>query len=389
MAISLEDLLAQETESAPAVQEAPEVSVSPTSAVGMAQQGKLIPVDQILNNVAGTEPIEFINLTERTTNFRFDPEWNKNLKEIGSSEKVDAFVTVGGNEYQFTKEGIMAASSVIGITAAYISKTPSTLIEPHFNYWYAEGLEGKKHNLFVTGENTAAAVTKSSIEPFSNVRLLEEAVSVIEKKYPGSAILVDKKFTHTLNSTFIRLVIPDVVRIIQGTNVEDDAWSVGIQLKNSLTGKFQTEVSGYLFRWWCANGAIDTMFSSGGWSRKQGGQGDAVYEWANASYEEVINGIEADLAKIQHTTSQDVTSQVTSILRDIFNKNKIPASLRNSVMGELIELDTISNYDLMNAITSVANTPGLDPFHVETLMRVGGDIGLVDHSRCDSCYRSM
>ena len=58
-------------------------------------------------------------------------------------------------------------------------------------------------------------------------------------------------------------------------------------------------------------------------------------------------------------------------------------------MNELVNLDSISNYDLMNAVTSVANTPGLDPFHVDSLMRIGGDIGLVDHSRCDSCHRSL
>ena len=391
MATSLEDLLSQEIDSPPTVvsPEREQVVVSATSAVGMAQAGKLLPVDQVLNSVSSTEPISFVNLTDNSTAFRFSPDWNSDLREIGSSEKVEAFVTVAGREYQFTKEGIQAAASTIGLTSAYISKAPPSLIEPHFNYWYAEGLGGKKQNLFVTNGDTASAVTKASIEPFSNVRLLEEAVSVINSKYPGSSILVDKKFTHTLNSTFLRLVIPDVIQIIDGTSVEEDAWSIGVQFKNSLTGKFQTEISGYLFRWWCANGAVDTMFSSGGWSRKQGGQGDAVYEWATDCFEQTLNGITESLAKIQHTTSQDVTSQVTDILRDIFSNNKIPVSLRDSVMNELVNLDSISNYDLMNAVTSVANTPGLDPFHVDSLMRIGGDIGLVDHSRCGSCHRSL
>jgi hypothetical protein len=86
------------------------------------------------------------------------------------------------------------------------------------------------------------------INPFSNLRLLERALEGIEAHYGAGEVLVDSKFAHSLRRTDIRLIVPENRRAMHRTGTDDDTWSAGIQLKNSLIGDVQTSIDGYLFR---------------------------------------------------------------------------------------------------------------------------------------------
>lgn len=371
----------------PAVTEA---VVSPTSAAGMQAQGNLLSLVEVREAIAATEPLASVDLTEGETHFRLEENWNLDLASLQPDDLVEAYVSVGNDEYQLTKEAMLASTSAVGLNPAYTTRTPASLIQPHLNYWYGDQGLGKPYKLLLVGEDrVGSAVTKASINPFSNVRLLNEALDAIQNQYGSANVVVDSKFTHNLNQTFLRLVIPDHVRIIDGTGTDEDAWSVGIQLKNSLTGKKQTEINGYLFRWWCTNGAIDTRMASGVWSRKQSGQGDEVYAWARTAVDEVLGGLESSLDSVQALVGQDISGEVNDVLRDVFGHYKIPVQLRDQVIANMVEADNLNMYTLMNAITVLANQPDLDAFHAESLMRAGGDIAVGGHSRCDGCHRVL
>jgi hypothetical protein len=287
----------------------------------------------------------------------------------------------------------LQATSKVGLQAAYVKKTPARFIEDQLNYWYGEdrGLGNKELKLLVT-RGTGSAITASSLNSFSNLRLLEQAVDGIEAKFGRGEVLADSKFFHSLTRTNLRLIIPEHIFTIENSGTPNDVWSMGINIQNSLTGdsSAQTSLDGYLFRWWCTNGAIDTHASSGKWSRKTGGQNaEDVYEWARAAVDDVLGGLEGAFDDIQAMTEIPVAGDVNQILRELFEENGIPARNQQAVIANMVEDDQLTMYSLMQAVTSVANADGMDPREQSRLMTAGARLVHAATDRCDSCHRLM
>ena len=115
-------------------------------------------------------------------------------------------------------------------------------------------------------------------------------------------MLADYKFTHNLERTNLRLIVPGQQRVISGTRVADDSWSAGIQLRNSLAGTEQTAIDGYLFRWWCTNGCTDTLAEVSALNRRQFPSPEEAYEWARESVDEILGSLEGSFDAVQSTT---------------------------------------------------------------------------------------
>lgn len=354
---------------------------------------KLLSLDTVREALATTEPLTEISLPIGSTHFTLESGWNHGLDTVEGTTPVSAYVGVGSSEFQLSKDALLQAAAKVGLQGSYVKKTPARLIEDHLNYWYGEesGLGDKELKLLVTGE-TGSAITAASLNAFSNLRLLEESLNGIEAKFGKGEVLVDSKFHHSLARTHVRLIVPEHTFTIENSGTPDDIWSMGINLQNSLTGdsSAQTSLDGYLFRWWCTNGAIDTHTSSGKWSRKSGGQNaEDVYEWARAAVDDVLGGLEGAFEDIQAMTSVPVAGDVNQILREIFSSNSIPARNQQAVIANLVEDDELTLYTLMQAVTSVANTDGIDPKEQSKLMAVGGGLVHSATDRCDSCHRLM
>jgi hypothetical protein len=353
---------------------------------------KLLPLDKVREALASTEPIAPVGFgIGEDVRFRLEGDWNHDMDQKDGTSPVNAFVTIGrgpaGIEYQLTKDSVLEATSLCGIPKGYAQRTPGTLIEPQLDYWFQGGLGDKSFKLLSVGDNVGAAFTRATIQPFSNLRLLDETLSAIEGKYGTGEVYADYKFTHSLRKTHLRLIVPEQMRTIQDTGRDGDNWSVGIQLKNSLIGEEQTSLEGYLFAWWCTNGAIDTAATSGTWSRRGGGQGDDVYEWARASVDEVLGGLEHSLDKVQDMVNQPVEGEATDVLRDIFSRYRVPAAQRQAIIENMVEATSLNMYSIMQAITAAANSSGVEASAVEQLMRVGGELPHTAHDRCESCHR--
>jgi hypothetical protein len=260
------------------------------------------------------------------------------------------------------------------------------------NYWFRDGLKGRAirdYQLLVAGGH-GAAITRASIVPFSNMRLLDEALNGIEARYGTGEVLADYKLSHSLRKTHLRLVIPGSSRTIQGTGQADDTWSVGLQIKNSLIGEERTSIDGYLFRWVCTNGAIDTHSSSGAWTRRGGGGESEVYEWARAAVDDVLGGLEPALDAVQATVHIPIEGQANEILRDVFAHYGTPLPERARIIENMVEQGgTLTMYAVMQAITQVANDSEMEPSHVENLLRMGGDLPHAAGSRCEACRRLL
>jgi hypothetical protein len=215
------------------------------------------------------------------------------------------------------------------------------------------------------------------VKPFSNRGLLSYSLQAIDKKF-GGEVYADYKFHHTIDSTDIRLILPEYTKVINDTGVDDDAWSAGIHLHNSLSGEGgMTSVEAYLFRWWCTNGATTEVNNvASQWSRRSGGQDEfAVYEWAKDTVDDILGGLEYKFDQVQALTSQYIEGEVTEeVIRDIFRMYAIPVSQREEILNELAEADPLTMYALMQAVTRTANDPRIKPERRDKMMRIGGSI---------------
>lgn len=346
--------------------------------------GNVIPLSEILDKVNSTEPVRDVPILG--AKFEHGPAWELDMAAAEDTDLIDAWISFGESErYQFTKEALFGATSAVGLPTAYVRKSPGPLIFPQLNYWYTRPDYEASHKLLVVGESAARAVSKTTITAFSNARLLEAVEGEIRKTWGSDEIYADARSYHSLNSTYIQLVIPSATTEITGTSEEEDQWSVGIQLKNSLTGKNATQVDGYLFRWVCANGALDVRHSLGGWNRKIASEPAEVFSWAAKAAEAVLKAAPSALAGVQHLTTISTAGETSQILRDLFARHSIPARSQDSIVSAALDSDA-TMYEVMQAITQAAHSLA-KPDAREKLMIVGGDLATSQTHRCDSCHR--
>lgn len=338
-------------------------------------EDKLLTLDQVRENLSVTEPLTSFTVGNgNKTSFRYDEDWALQLDNQKGTDPVGVYVTIDGQESQLTKDAALQASSAFGLQSTYVKKTPARFIEEQVNYWFSDGLGEREFSVLRAGaDNRLAAFSKPSITPFSNELLLDNVLEGISNQFDGE-VFADYKFRHDLNQTDVRLIVPELVRDIHGTQVEGDTWSAGIHLTNSLTGGAVTSVEGYLFRYWCTNGATTVNNEVGKWNRKVMGQQEDVYAWARDSVDEILAGMEQQFDAVQSLTSMNVSGNVADVLNDVFKDFDVPVSQRQGVIDALLESESLTLYEVMNSITQLANDPALKPERVDRLLRAGGAI---------------
>lgn len=345
----------------------------------------LLTFDDAIKKLQETEPLSSsIIETGVKTGVRLEADWAEHAKNAGMTDVIPAYITIDGTEYQFTKEGMFQAASLVGLRSAYILKTPPRFIEDQLNYWFNSGLGDATHKLVLVG-GAASAFVRPTIVSFSNVELANSIYDGVREYYGGDTeMLVDFKFANSLNRTDVRFIVPTSFKVIKDTNMLDvpegspDVWSTGINLTNSLVGKTKTAIEAYMFRWWCTNGAIRENEAVGTWNRKASGQAEeAVYEWATHAVDEVLGGMDGIFDSIQSLANIKLKGSAADVLTKIYTDHKVPVSQRESITEAVVNSGEVTMYSVMNAVTSQANNPTLAPDRQDKLMRVGG--GIPDH----------
>lgn len=362
---------------------------------------RLLDVDTVRERLARTEPITHTTFAmnapaEIGATFELEEGW---ASDPGLTEEspIRGFVTIGPERYRLTMSALLEFTSALNITKKYAKKCPPEMLTDHINHWcrHADPREVKAllvpdtHVDPVDGTETAEAesmvkaFTKGTIDPFSNLRFLDSIVQGVQARYGTDAeVLVDYKFHHDFERTRLRLIVPEHARAMrrgvdapQGFTNGDDTWSAGIQFSNSLTGASTTSLKGYMFRWWCTNGCISTRSESGTWNRRQGGQGDEVYEWARHAVDEILGGLEDEFDAVEAMAATTVREDdLNEILADMFDRYRIPVAARESIISEMVNTDDLTMYGVLNAVTQSANDGTLPDHMAETVMTVGGDI---------------
>lgn len=335
---------------------------------------KLLNVDDVLAALQSTEPLttEFLS-NDSKIKFQLQPDWAVDFDNLNDTDAVAAEITVNGKATQLSKEALLLAASNVGISKAYTRRTPSHLIEDNLNYWYGGGMGDKQYNMLVV-KGVASAFIAPTKAPYSNVDLVEMVIDGVWDKMGEVNILADYKFNHSLQKTDVRLIIPEYLRTIDDTHMSDtdeDEWSAGIHISNSLIGKTQTSVEGYTFRW--ANGAGATSAVSVPWNRRHEAASEVdVYTWAKHSAIDALDIMEKNFDDIQLLTSLDISNNTVELLRDIYTEFNVPVTQRSLITEAMIGVEERTMYSLMNAIIETANEAGLDPDRVDRMMRIGG-----------------
>jgi hypothetical protein len=362
-------------------------------------RSKLLTLDEVTTQLLTTEPVKAQPFTVGDAiRFGATSDFSHGSLAKDGNEPVGVFVTIGRpagqqQSFQLTRNSLEETCHAFGFPKAYVRDCPAELLVPHMNYWFREGLfsaprKGKDFE-FLINDETAVAFARQGMVPFSNLALLDQAVAAITERFGEVEIKADYKFSHTLRSTALRLVLP-ASRTMTDTGTPDDIWSLGLQLRNSLTGTTPTSWQGYLFRWVCTNGQIDARASSGVWTRRKDAGQDEVYAWARQAVDDALSGLDGAFDAVQSLTQLGIDGSLTDTLRDIFEHYKIPVAHRSKIITYLEHYDgEITMYVIMNAITQVANDPDLEASTVESLMRVGGDFAHTADQRCGACHRLM
>lgn len=337
----------------------------------------LLTLDQVRARFAETEPLGEVTFESGTAGIRYEPDW-------AGTELTDytgAYLQVpGGEEYQLTKQGALQIGAQVGIPRKIQEDTAPDVLSPFVNWRIHERL-GNKELKALTREGRVQAITRATVSPFSNLRMLDVMLGGIENKYGEGEVLADYKFAHDLEHTGLRLIIPAFRRTITGTSVADDTWSVGIDFSNSLVGLRQLNLQGYMFRWWCTNGATDIHHATGAFSRRGSTEEDAL-AWAAQTVDEVLGGLEPALDNVQLLTGEAVAGDVRDVLEGLFRDYGIPSRDRSRVIAAMAEDDEMTAYSLMNAITQAANLDGLDDRSRQRLMALGGHVAGSHGERC-------
>lgn len=352
---------------------------------------KLIPAHDWAQVLKQHENLETLAVkmdgTEGIVQFMLPPGWNVGLKEKDGQALTDAVMGVGEKPYKMTKDAILKVTSMIGLTAAYVAKTPGPLIQQHLNFWATHSFDMDLK--FIVKEDEALAVTKAGIEPFSNLTLYNETIANACEKFGigHEDVWVDFKSSHDLSLSLTRLIFDTSAaeRVYSTKRADEDRWNFGIEIRNSLSGNAPLAIRGYLFSWECANGAV-SQHNAGHHNRKIMGQKPVeVYEWAQEAVDAVLAGMEHEFDVIGHLTHESLEQGSEKVLADIFRSYKVPKKLRAQIINNYVEAGDFTYFGVMQAITAAANDESMPRDHRTTLMEIGSDLAHNAKDRCPSC----
>jgi len=359
----------------------------------------MLTLPQARERLGKTEPMGGVTFAAGDTGIRvrYDKGW-------GDGELTDpaaAWITVPelDQAYQMTFQAARQLGSTCRVPED-LQTSWSTEVQQHALTWFLhEGLGDRKLQLFVSGAGEGpdgdevplvVAQTRGSVQPFSNLVLLDTVLDRIAAKFSvaaAGAAMVDYKFEHDLAHTGVRVVVPHAQQVITGTGEADDAWCLGIEFTNSCIGLKPTTVCGYVFRYICTNGARDLANRPRPFSRRGTSPPDA-YAWMAEQVDEVFESLDGIFGHIQGLTDVAVVPDVATVLRDLFKQFGIPKARALAVIETMADTGgDITMYDLWNAVTVAANMAGLKRRSVDQLLAAGGHIIHAVGARCTGQLR--
>lgn len=326
---------------------------------------KLIDRAEVTKTLAPTENLDFTDLK---------PGDDIDVHFFGT--KDEPRVDLGGTEFRILPKALEATARCIGMPAKYVSRCPADLLFPHLNYWFGEGMSNPIRA--ISSEDTLLGMTADRVKTqvVSNERLLRLAEEKIgtdhivgyhqvysDLKYSSMALVTDKSFEP----------------------VNQDTLFGGIKISNSILGKDTIEVSPYIFRQWCSNGAI-TEQALGKYTRKKH---DNLDGWLQEIIEGADSQLDQEFDRIRHLTTVSVKGHVAETVNGVGDDRNLPGKVVEEVLNEAIASKAETMYDIYNAFTKIAShSTELTPMSANRLQHAAGVI-TKNHEICSQCHRVL
>ena len=332
------------------------------------QKLKVMNKEAAISCLSATDGVTHVDLdldADSQTNF-----WKKEDGPIS--------MAFAAQEYDMTFEGLEDVARLVGLPKGYVQRCLWHLLEEHLKYWYSGGLKAKAR-LFVQDQQIVGVGTSRS-DYFSNMEMLEhveEAVGVSQilgyhqvftgLDYSTAAVVLDQKFEPRVG----------------------DALYGGIRMQNSILGEHKIEITPYVFRQWCSNGAIVSE-NIAQWSRRSN-DGSDLRSWVLDNTQSAVNALDNEFSRIRKLADSKLEGSVDQTLASLFRKFGIPVRTQQ----QIVEAAEASNdgkgpetaYDLWNAITVTAtHSDSLSRPAARMLMGVAGEVSQ-QYSVCPSCHQ--
>lgn len=380
--------------------------------VPFERASEMLTVAQAREQLAATDQLGFT--TFWTGELPVTAEYGKGWFEGMSTMPAPAWLTLAKGTYQLTHQAAKQLGSTARANQKYQEFLPPEMLSRQVTWALQEGLhkkngDGYELKLLLSdkpGRNQddtadvplAVAQTRATVEPFSNVRLLDVIMLAVRARLGNEAAasaLVDYKLFHDLEHTSFRIVVPLAQQVIAGTGAEDDAWCYGIEVYNSLIGLKQTVISGYLFRLATTAGLSDQEHSAGGFSRR-GSTPEAVYAWAAEAAEDILGGMESAFNGLRALPAHVVDGEYASVMEQYFTVSAVSKDLQLRIVTDLEECpaEELTMYDLAVTTAEAANLDDSTWRDVRTVHDLAGYIvhqggGMCDGSFARGCRRLL
>lgn len=332
-----------------------------------------------LNLITREQLMATLDPTEGLTHkdVELGPSGAVNFQEI--MEGQPARVKINGEEHQLTDAGLQQSATCIGIPATYSKRCPYHMLRDHLNFWCAA--PGKKMRFFLRDGKVVGAY-KNHPDYHSNVMLHDNIVAGVE----GTPVLGYHQVSTDLDYSRFCLVLDKTFEPKTG-----DTLYGGISVQNSIFGSKALEVTPYIFRQWCSNGAI-TSESLSKWSRRSNNKEDIAL-WAQSAASRSVRELDCEFNRIKQLTEIGVVGQIDSTLKSIFRKFGISVRTQSIIRDEVAKqndgIGSQNMYDVYNAITAVGtHNQALSSEAARNLQLVAGDI-TKDYAMCDKCHQVL
>lgn len=355
------------------------------------QLSRMKTLAQLENTLKLTEPlsaVQFVPDGEDFVEFTLPNGWNSELAEKDGTHETAAKIEMFDEVYSLTKDAALQATSMIGLPRKYALRTPGQMMADHLNYWFSHGRTGQSFKL-MHSEGKGLAFTKGSVVPVSNVKILSKMVELLCSKYgiAEDQIVVDFKYTHDLRFTQYRLVITEPYGSVYNESSDaNDLWSYGVDVQNSLTATGPLRVRGYLFNWANHGGCTSGHSTTGTYSRKGTPSEEDALQWLEDAFHGA-DDLKHEFDALPKLTKIDLEGELNMALREIFEKYKVPKTVRQDVINVVYASEDLTMYGVLGAITEAANNPELTHQEINRLLEIGGDLPGQATGRCKSCHR--
>jgi hypothetical protein len=328
--------------------------------------------------------------------------YGKGWTETELTEATSAWLKADNRVYQLTRQAAGQLASTCRVNRKFGEWLPPELLSMAVTWALREGLGEKEIKLLLSGRGEpgpfwtapepaegqelspeeleppacplAVAQTRATVEPFSNVELLDAVIMAARAAFgdaAAEAALIDYKFFSDWEHTSFRVVFPDVQQTVDG---DEDAWCYGIEVTNSAIGLKQTTLTGYLFRFSTTGGLVDIENAAGGYNRR-GSTPEAAYAWAAESAGEIFGGMEPAFDGLRQLMTSDVDGDLDTVMGQLFHDSPVSKELKLRVLEDLeMNPEQLTMLHLADAASVAANVEDSTWRDVRTLHDLAGHI---------------